>query len=746
MAYITVNQIIDVFRDIADRHLMINDFGNGPTYNIGAADELKFPYLWVENGDINTVFSANGMREKRLTFNLYLMDKINKGDDNFDEIISDTEFILSGIIQEFSQLPFYVQNKLSLFQDINLTPVVEATDDNVNGWQATISLKIPIPYTYCEMPIRPYVEPSIPSQPCLFEPISIQNSLGCEFIEITEYPTGGISILPPVNLNSTTVQHFKNITINNESIASVNQIDDCSIEIDLQSKFPILLTNGTCLIDTITGSTAGGSVHILPTIEIFDGLVDLGDYVIPQKINITTDCGVDSITTSNNSCDLNLNIGSCFPIDLVNRYGCFIDKINTNPNGSFQLPTTTFTDDNGVFGTEFIGTSINIIGASISAITTSNSGCDTNIIIEESQPSCLPISINNSEGCELATITECPTACTGYTWNITIGEGGSLTNLNLLDCNGEVYDIIPFLGPGTYSFCHSSTIVPTGVVNLPVTFTNTFEICTITYDYELPDINITDSDAFSASTASPNNIIVNGASVSSVVTSGCNLTINIEQLGGINYQRPHWSGQITSYVIGDAGWQAANGTYNWVTTGNTSQVLDFSSIDPFYTLVNLNEFGNYNRFTTDDGTPASDNKALFISTDFSSSTENYVIDHLTGLGWIIGKIGFQQLWETAVTASTSYSLGSYSDFRMPSIEEIESVIKITVEYYNNSNLGNIFNRTLITAGNDTTLWLSNTDEQVSINNSFKLFAAGDIRRQPKTSTTLCGTYVCRTHY
>lgn len=361
MAYITVNQIIDVFRDIANRHLMINDFGNGPTYNIGAADELKFPYLWVENGDINTVFSVNGMKEKRLTFNLFLMDKINKGDDNFDEVVSDTEFILSGIIQEFSQLPFYVQNKLSLFTDINLTPVVEATDDNVNGWQATISLKIPIPYTYCEMPILPYVVPTPPES--LF-PIILSGSSGCVIDTITTDPNGAFE-LPDTNLNDS----FGN-------------------------SFTIPAATNIALIGQVPIST------VLP---------------------------------SSNPCVFRIFLQDVFPIDLVSRGGCLIDTITTNPSGSFSLPRTTINDDGGNFGTAFLGNTINIVNGTVDDITTTDTGCTTNIILDPC-PGTLVANFSADtttiEPSDTVQFTDLTTDITPTSWEWDFGDGETSTLQN----------------------------------------------------------------------------------------------------------------------------------------------------------------------------------------------------------------------------------------------------------------------------------------------------------------------------
>ncbi len=85
---------------------------------------------------------------------IYLMDKIQKGDDNFEDTLSDTNYILATIVREMSQHPYYVDMNVSLSGDVVFDPATEATDDNVNGWIAQFTLKIPLRYGYCETPIE----------------------------------------------------------------------------------------------------------------------------------------------------------------------------------------------------------------------------------------------------------------------------------------------------------------------------------------------------------------------------------------------------------------------------------------------------------------------------------------------------------------------------------------------------------------------------------------------------------------
>ena len=152
---LNLNQIVSIFEDLAIRQQQVNDFGYGPAYNIGASRQMKFPYVWVENNQSVTPRSQNGYKEHLYTFTIICVDKINFGEDNYEEIISNCHFILDSMIQEVSQHKFYVDYNLSIANDITFTPVVEAFDDNVNGWSCDITIKHPIRYTPCNTPITP---------------------------------------------------------------------------------------------------------------------------------------------------------------------------------------------------------------------------------------------------------------------------------------------------------------------------------------------------------------------------------------------------------------------------------------------------------------------------------------------------------------------------------------------------------------------------------------------------------------
>lgn len=267
----------------------------------------------------------------------------------------------------------------------------------------------------------------------------------------------------------------------------------------------------------------------------------------------------------------------------------------------------------------------------------------------------------------------------------------------------------------------------------------------------IPNIEVSDTDSFSQSVATPTSILVEGT-VTGVTVVDCGLVITTDTpppATDIVYQRSTFRGQITSYDLYDQGWQAANGTYNYPLQVGTSQRLDYSHAEPFFNLVNNNAFGNKYRFTDSEGTPAPDGMANFSTINWAidrpTAIAHYVIDHLTGLGWVLAKIGFQENWVDALATAHNFNHGGYNDYRLPAPSEIIDVLNLESgnTWY---GAGNIFYRSsAFVLGTETRSWLNETN---SLNSSQarNINDSGEIRIQSKTSNANHSTIAVRTHY
>ena len=223
---LNLNQIISIFQDLALRQKMVQDFGYGPAYNIGSSRQMKFPYIWIENNTFSLIKSINGLKEEQFTFTIYCMDKINMGDDNYDYIISNTHYILSTMIQELAQHKYFIDFNLSIANDIIFTPIVEAFDDNVNGFSIDLTIKHPIRYTPCNSPIEPItgwttklddfitVYKSPVKYYGSFFDTTTQTNLGATHSNLIKYNTTDISF-------GVTIQNQTQITIQNPGVYNI---------------------------------------------------------------------------------------------------------------------------------------------------------------------------------------------------------------------------------------------------------------------------------------------------------------------------------------------------------------------------------------------------------------------------------------------------------------------------------------------------------------------------------------------
>jgi hypothetical protein len=155
----SLNKIKDIFYSVSMGNKMVNEFGFGPTYNLNTAVQRKYPLVWVEPATSAASRSGNTGQGRiqvfNYSFNIYVLDRIMKGEDNYDEILSNCQFILQSLIVSLDQHPYYTDMGINTEGDIRWDPVFEVEDDNVNGWMATITLRVPNRLTPCSTPQIP---------------------------------------------------------------------------------------------------------------------------------------------------------------------------------------------------------------------------------------------------------------------------------------------------------------------------------------------------------------------------------------------------------------------------------------------------------------------------------------------------------------------------------------------------------------------------------------------------------------
>lgn len=190
------------------------------------------------------------------------------------------------------------------------------------------------------------------------------------------------------------------------------------------------------------------------------------------------------------------------------------------------------------------------------------------------------------------------------------------------------------------NYCGGGVCADATVENSDATYSNTVASGG---NLGLPDITITKPDASTVTFPSVKNVDIR------------------DYKSGIAYQRPSLTGQLTSYRTGDDGWNLANGVYDYTPPEYPTSFakLDLDAVSPFTTLLHNNAFGNKNRFTDSIGG--------------QTYANDYVIDHLTGLGYYRVIQGTSTTWDTNIDNAVASTLLSFTDWRVCNFQEYDVI-------------------------------------------------------------------------
>ena len=139
----TYNQIIDTFKDIANNHLQIHNFGDGVLEDINTIkyNGGQFPVLWV-------IPQSAELGENGLTYKMrVLVFDIDETADTFRrDILSDTLQILNDVIKNFKNDSddYFVGGTNTAI------PFTQNFADYVTGWYVDINIETGIDNNPCD--------------------------------------------------------------------------------------------------------------------------------------------------------------------------------------------------------------------------------------------------------------------------------------------------------------------------------------------------------------------------------------------------------------------------------------------------------------------------------------------------------------------------------------------------------------------------------------------------------------------
>lgn len=160
---ITLNRIFDVLREIATRHKMLKASSVGDNATRGhdkdndsvtpQPKELEFPYMFIDVINVGLdVGTGKSINAKNFTIKIFVADKHSDNSFNDQEILSDTEGILSDVIQTLLVNPDFRKFSTNI-GIINQLPVRHATRDEVFGFEADLLIRVPYKFCHGALPV-----------------------------------------------------------------------------------------------------------------------------------------------------------------------------------------------------------------------------------------------------------------------------------------------------------------------------------------------------------------------------------------------------------------------------------------------------------------------------------------------------------------------------------------------------------------------------------------------------------------
>lgn len=154
MQIVTINNINDLMKGFADNHMFLQDYGIGQTSEIGVSRQLQFPYLWVTFGDNTQIEVANKTAIPGLDLTIIVADQTNiqeTGDnfnvlDNLSDCFQIQQDLVTTITSEWGKWGIQISENPKLY------PVIDETQDAVNGW--AMSLRLKLTHHNCTVPVK----------------------------------------------------------------------------------------------------------------------------------------------------------------------------------------------------------------------------------------------------------------------------------------------------------------------------------------------------------------------------------------------------------------------------------------------------------------------------------------------------------------------------------------------------------------------------------------------------------------
>lgn len=167
---VTIYTIVDMFRDICNRHGLIRMFKFGPDEHFDGKS-LEFPLLWMVPTS-STITPSTGVNMASYTIQVFIADRVNKDASNYIEAISQSDYTANTIYAELRGSKFTRENGIEI-SVANKTFEVSEWDEDVNGVDMSFNISFPSRISKCNSPIEPVcvpLQPAVPTPPVVPDP------------------------------------------------------------------------------------------------------------------------------------------------------------------------------------------------------------------------------------------------------------------------------------------------------------------------------------------------------------------------------------------------------------------------------------------------------------------------------------------------------------------------------------------------------------------------------------------------
>lgn len=150
MSASTINQIIKQVNSFANAHYQIKSFGVGRIFDFATSGDTDYPSLWVDYGN-TSVSQQSGYGNEYITpLRIYIVDRLQKGGTNEQEVISDTQQVCLDLIAYLSN-----SNAFNWILDNSITLNVvgdPSQDDELAGHFFDLNFRQPFEKDRCAIP------------------------------------------------------------------------------------------------------------------------------------------------------------------------------------------------------------------------------------------------------------------------------------------------------------------------------------------------------------------------------------------------------------------------------------------------------------------------------------------------------------------------------------------------------------------------------------------------------------------